>query len=340
MSNIKILCAGNPLLDLSTHVEMAILDKYELKLGNAILAEDKHLPLYGEIKSGKVEYIPGGAAQNTSRVCQWMLKDKQTVCYTGCVGTDENATILKTATESNGVVTKYQVDSSAPTGACAVLINHKERSMVTNLGAANNFKIAHFQTEEMKAIVNSAQFFYLVGYFLTVSPDSAVHLGKHAAENDKPFLYGLAAPFLIDFFFDKVSELLPYVDIVFANESEAATLGRKMNWGEDLTVIAEKLAAWEKVNTKRTRTVVFTQGPDATLVFQNGVLTKYNPIKVATEDILDLNAAGDSFCGGFLAAYSNGQEIAKCVEAGHYASWEIIRQNGATVPASEPKIQF
>eukprot|EP01133_Synstelium_polycarpum_P004941 gene4941-5739_t len=313
---------------------MSLLDKYDLKLGNAILAEDKHLPLYDELAANaNVEYIPGGAAQNTARVAQWMLNDKQTVAYTGCVGSDKNAQILQTATEANGVVVRYLHDSATPTGACAVLINNKERSMCTNLGAANNFKIHHLETAELQTMINSAQYYYMVGYFLTVSPDSAIYLGKHAADNNKTFLFGLAAPFLIDFFFDRVSALLPYTDVVFANESEAATLGRKMNWGEDLTVVAEKLAAWEKVNTNRSRTVIFTQGPNVTLVFQDGKMTEYKPIPVEASEILDLNAAGDSFCGGFLAAYSLGKDINKCVEAAHYAASEIIKQNGCSFPA-------
>jgi len=341
MSSPKIFCIGNPLLDISAHVSTEFLNKYDLKLGNAILAEEKHMPIYKDIvESFKVEYIPGGAAQNTARVTQWMLKDKQTVVYSGCVGKDENGTILRNATESNGVLVKYLENAEVPTGACAVLINDKERSMCTNLGAANKFHISHLETEEMKAIINSVENFYMAGYFLTVSTESALLLAKHAAEHNKPFLFGLAAPFIIDFFFNQVEQLLPYVDVVFANESEAATFGRKMNWGEDLAVIAEKLSVWNKVNTKRSRAVVFTQGPNATLVYQDGKLSQYTPVAVPSEEIVDLNAAGDSFCGGFLAAFSLGKDMAKCCEAGHYGAWEIIRQNGATLPSHESKFEL
>ncbi|EGG21905.1 adenosine kinase [Cavenderia fasciculata] len=336
MSSPKVFVIGNPLLDISAHVDIELFNKYDIKLGNAILAEEKHLPLYEELVTKyQVEYIPGGAAQNTARVAQWMLNEKQQILYTGCVGTDKNADILKSATEANGVVVKYLADASAPTGACAVMMNNKERSLTTNLGAANNFKVEHLQTDEMKALIDAAELFYMVGYFMTVSPDSAMLLGKHAAEKNKSFLYGLAAPFLIqvDFFWERVKALLPYVDVVFANESEAAVLGERMGWGADLAVIAEKLSVWEKVNSARSRTVVFTQGPNSTLVFQDGKLTQYSPINIAPEDIVDLNAAGDSFCGGFVAAYTLGKEVSKCVEAGHYAASEIIRQNGCSFPS-------
>eukprot|EP00034_Subulatomonas_tetraspora_P001669 GABW01002001.1.p2 GENE.GABW01002001.1~~GABW01002001.1.p2 ORF type:complete len:50 (-),score=27.01 GABW01002001.1:3-152(-) len=40
--------------------------------------------------------------------------------------------------------------------------------------------------------------------------------------------------------------MIPLADYVFGNETEAATLGRVMEWGEDLSVIAQKLANMEK----------------------------------------------------------------------------------------------
>ena len=36
---------GNPLLDISAVVPHSVLDKYEVKLNNACLAEPKHLPM-------------------------------------------------------------------------------------------------------------------------------------------------------------------------------------------------------------------------------------------------------------------------------------------------------
>lgn len=45
--------------------------RYELKLNNAILAEAKHQPLFNELVANyKVDYIAGGATQNSIRVAQ------------------------------------------------------------------------------------------------------------------------------------------------------------------------------------------------------------------------------------------------------------------------------
>ena len=59
----------NPLLDISTATEMSFLEKYDLQPNNAILAEDKHKPMYQEIvENYKVDYIAGGSGQNALRV--------------------------------------------------------------------------------------------------------------------------------------------------------------------------------------------------------------------------------------------------------------------------------
>ncbi len=77
-----ILGMGNPLLDISADVPIEVLEKYGVTLNNAILAEEKHLPLYKElIEHYPVQYIAGGATQNSIRVAQWMLQVCQLRLY-------------------------------------------------------------------------------------------------------------------------------------------------------------------------------------------------------------------------------------------------------------------
>jgi len=45
----SLMGMGNPLLDISADVGQDILDKYDVKMDNAILAEEKHVPLYKEL---------------------------------------------------------------------------------------------------------------------------------------------------------------------------------------------------------------------------------------------------------------------------------------------------
>lgn len=56
--------------------DAALLEKYELKPNDAILAEDKHMGIYEDLLARDAKLIPGGAAQNTARGAQVCIKKK------------------------------------------------------------------------------------------------------------------------------------------------------------------------------------------------------------------------------------------------------------------------
>jgi adenosine kinase len=67
------------------------------------------------------------------------------------------------------------------------------------------------------------------GFFVTVSVDTILAAAELAVQHNKVFMMNLSAPFLIDFFWDgKFEKLLPYVDVLFGNESEAAALAKRL----------------------------------------------------------------------------------------------------------------
>lgn len=59
----------------------------------------------------------------------------------------------------------------------------------------------------------------LQGFFLTVSLESILKVAKHASENNKIFSLNLSAPFISEFFKDSLMKVMPYVDILFGNET-------------------------------------------------------------------------------------------------------------------------
>ena len=74
-----------------------------------------------------IEYIAGGATQNSMRVFQWIIEQPKVSSYFGCVGKDFYADILKDIAEKAGVNVCYQVDESAQTGLCAACLSGKSR---------------------------------------------------------------------------------------------------------------------------------------------------------------------------------------------------------------------
>lgn len=117
------------------------------------------------------------------------------------------------------------------------------------------------------------------------------------------------------------------VDVVFGNEEEFKQLG--INHGftdEDLGVVAQKLAALEKTNPNRKRICVITRGKFvkyfklgklSTIVASADRIDDY-PIAyfVEVEKIVDANAAGDSFAGGFISQLLQGDDYKQCVLGG------------------------
>lgn len=291
------------------------------------------MAMYPElVEKFPVQYIAGGATQNSIRVAQWMLQVPGSTAYMGAVGADGYGETLEKCSTEDGVLVHYMKNPEVASGTCAVLINGGERSLIANLAAANTFKIDHIKTSTSEAIINRAKVYYISGFFLTVSPDTILSVAKHSAENNKVFCMNLSAPFIVQFFGSQLEQCMPYCDFVFANESEAAAYGVAKGYGEDLGVIALKLAAEPKASGARPRVVVFTQGSEATIVAANGVVTRYAVDALPRELLVDTNGAGDAFVGGFLSRLVTGKDIAECVRAGHFAARTIIQRSGCTFP--------
>lgn len=322
---------GNPLLDISCVVDSAYIEKHGLKSNDAILAEEKHMKIFDELKTmDGVQYIAGGACQNSMRVAKWVGRKDFDVTFLGCIGADNDGKVLKECLEGDGVKPQYLIDAGEKTGVCASLINGVNRSLVTDLRAANKYTATELRKEENWKVVEGAKMFYITGYFLTVSTESMVEVGKHAAANGKTFIMNLSAPFLCQFFKEQMHSVLPYVDVLFGNESEALEFAKHNDIDStDIKEIASKIAALPgKANEKKPRVVIITQGADPTIVVEDGSITEHAIIPMEPEDIIDTNGAGDAFVGGFLSQYLNDKSIETSVKAGNFAASHILKHSG------------
>lgn len=323
---------GNPLLDISAIVDEDLLKKYDLRPDDAIMAEPKHMPLYRElVVKYNAEFIAGGSVQNSLRVAQWILKKPNVCTYFGCVGNDDYATILKERAIADGVTVRYQVTEEAPTGTCAVLVTGTHRSLCANLAAAQKFTPDHLAKEECQKSIESAKFIYASGFFVAVSPESIMILAKHAHEKGHTFIMNLSAPFVSQFYKEPLEEMMPYVDVLFGNESEADAFAKAFNVKEaNLHEVALKIAALPKINSARQRVVVITQGKDPVILVEGSKVTLVPVEKLSREQIVDTNGAGDAFTGGFLSQMVLGKSWETCVKCGIYSATHVIQHSGCT----------
>lgn len=161
------------------------------------------------------------------------------------------------------------------------------------------------------------------------------------ADRIQTFILNLSAPFISQFFKDPLDEVLPYVDILIGNETEAAAFAESHNIeSKDVKKIAEAIAKGPKKNSNRSRTVVFTQGTDPTIAVSakegGDVDVKEVPVHAIGEDkINDTNGAGDAFAGGFVAGIVQGKSLETAIDMGQWLAKLSIQELGPSYP--QPK---
>ncbi|KAK7949668.1 hypothetical protein PG988_016307 [Apiospora saccharicola] len=317
-----LLCLENPLLDIQAQGDEALLEKYGLKANDAILAEEKHKALYEDLLTNyDAKLIAGGAAQNTARGAQYILP-ANSVVYLGGAGDDKYAAILHDAVKAAGLRVEYRVDPKEPTGRCGAIITGHNRSLCTDLGAANHYDLEHLKRDDIWKLVKNADFYYVGGFHFT-----------EAAANNKVFMVNMSAPFIAQFFKDPLDESAKYWDYLICNESEAEAYATSHSLScnpTDVATIAKEIANLPKANEKRKRVVVITQGTEPTIIATQGEaeVRSFPVHAIAKEKITDTNGAGDAFAGGFVAGLVKGESLEKSVDMGQWLASLSIQELG------------
>jgi len=324
-----ILGMGNPLLDISCEVKEDFLSRYNVKLGDALLCGEKHKGMYAELSAmHDVKYIAGGATLNTIRIAQWMLGDDGQTGYIGAIGNDAFGRLMKQQCAKDRVQTEFMVNESVPTGACAVAIYDKERGLVANLAAANTYKKEHLEANQ--SLCARARIIYSAGFFLTVCPDAMIMAAECAKNTNSLYCLNLAAPFIVTCFKEPLAKVLELADYIFGNEDEAKVYGETQNLSDTSPEAVAKYLSMVP-SQKEKRTAVITQGSERTILARSDGFYMEVPVSHLDQSkIVDVNAAGDSFVGGFLAALSLGKSMEECVLDGHRAARYVIQRSGCT----------
>lgn len=135
---------------------------------------------------------------------------------------------------------------------------------------------------------------------------------------------------------------MEYADFVFGNEDEAGQMRKTLGMPENSTLVdaAIRIATWPKRNKKRRRFAVVTHGPKPVIVARWKPFAPNEPVAVRffpvpqwdLSQIRDTNGCGDSFVGGFLAAYLLDRPIHECVKAGNKLGGAVVKMMGCNFP--------
>ncbi|TNV81340.1 hypothetical protein FGO68_gene11032 [Halteria grandinella] len=336
----------NPLIDITMEVDSQnFLDKYQIRAGNAILADQPiHKQLISDVwgsyqsaqNSQGITVLPGGSGLNTIRAANFMLKSKypQKCKFIGSVGKDSQAESLEKILENEGVVSLMS-KAEGSTGQCAAIVYEKERSLVADLGAALKFPTEHVENVEQH--IEEATILYATAFFLTSNTQALFKLLNKKPKSTQ-FALNLSATFLIDQYQKELHELIPQCDYLFGNEDEFAHLAKVMdlmkvdtNNEKDYFELCWKL----KDKLKYPGHIVVTRGSKSVIV-SNKDPKSYTVPKLEGKLIKDTNGAGDSFVGGFLSKIALGQNVESAVKGGMWCSRQVLQQVGCNFPDELP----
>lgn len=328
----KILALGNPLLDISSNVDQAFLDKYNMKAGAAGLCTEEQVGIFQELDAREdVVYVPGGSALNSIRVANWQLQTAGLpgrVTYIGGIGKDKFADILAEKCTTEGVHFACHAITDKPTGTCAVGILGKERALLANVAAAGAFPLEGLTSPAaLKGIINS-DIMYTTGFFLLTNSTAAINTATAYKALGRTVIMNLSADFIVHVCADALKAMYPLCDYIICNENEAEAWRAANADGlakdvpaHDLSAIATALANLNdgKVeNTANPRTAIVTHGALPTVTVRAGDVPVEHPVPFVDPDtIVDLNSAGDAFVGGFLAGFAQGKPLVDNVLLGN-----------------------
>lgn len=308
----SILGIGNALTDiLAILPDDGLLRKYHLPNGSMQhVDEETGNKIWQTLKPMGVQYVPGGSAANTIAGTAIFGMPSG---FIGKVGDDELGSLFKTGQENNGIKPTL-LKGSLASGRAMVFITapNAERTFAVYLGSAIELAPEDLEPEFFEGY----DYFHIEGYLVQNQGlvRRAVELAKQAGSIISIDMASYNVVESNDAFLHDIIE--NYVDIVFANETEAKSFTKK-----------EPREALKEI-ARMCKIAVVKLGPHGSMV-QSG--DEYYKIEAWPADTIDATGAGDIYAAGFLYAHSQGMPIKICGEVGSIISAKVVEVIGPKV---------
>lgn len=315
LTKIDVLGVGSPIVDSLAFVDDEFLEKIDGEKGGMELVDETYLgDLLNKLDDPPVKHS-GGAAANTVFALSRLGVSS---AFLGMLGTDEDAEFYKNEyAKIGGNGSRFKTTKKAPTGQCVSLITpDSERTLRTHLGAAASFAPEVISDEDFLDV----RHVHIEGYLL-FKPELMLAALRGAKKAHCTVSFDFGSFEVVKAARDILPEILHhYIDIVFANEEEAAAYHGNGNYLEALNRIGDVAEV-----------AVLKLGSKGSRIKQNGRAETIKPIRV--ENPIDTTGAGDYFAAGFLYGYLNGYPLAECGKMGSILGGEVIRHVGTHLPS-------
>lgn len=309
----KIIGLGNALVDVLVQIgDNKLLDQLQLPKGGMMLVDDAQYKRIGTMLTDvETSRATGGSAANTILALSAVYDG---TAFVGAVGADAYGSFFREAQLSRGIDSRLVACEDKHTGVATTFISPDgERTFATHLGASA-------MIDPQAIPYRKGDVLHIEGYMVQDHQLMEQVLHK-AADEGMTISYDLASWNIVQGDRDFIQRMVrEYVNIVFANEEEAAAYCQT----SDMEAAAEQLAADADIAVVKLgkRGALVRRQADGQSVF----------VPTATQDkVVDTTAAGDFFAAGFLYGYVTGQSLATCLAYGHRTAGEVIQVLGTQV---------
>jgi fructokinase len=309
-----------PIVDVLIPVEHSFLTRHQLTPGSYTIVDRERQNELMAATTGKRSISSGGSASNSIASATIL---GVSCAYHGLVGDDDYGRLFQRDFTSLGIASPNEPISDARTGTCLSLITPDgERTMLTDLGVALDLDESHID----QRTVESSSWLLLEGHLLTAGRKNTSALLKGieiARAAGTKVALNINSEFAARTHRDLVlSHFLPQIDLLVANEPEAAAL-TQTNTSEE---------AFEDLST-RTSIAVVTRGARGALVRHEG---RRIEIPAYTDNIavVDSTGAGDTFTGALLAGLALELSIEAAGRGASRLAAAAVSQAGARLSPS------
>lgn len=309
----RVLGFGNALVDVLARVEDdTILEALQLPKGSMQLIDaERYRYISDQLAAMQTTRATGGSACNTILALGRLGMSPGVV---GKIGNDDNGRFFEESCRRNGIWPNL-LRSEKATGVASTFISPDgQRTFGTYLGAAEEMCAEEID----EALLEAYDYVYIEGY-LVQNHDLLRRIVAAAKAKATPICLDLASYNIVADEIAFFTELLPNVDILFANQQEA----------EAFTGESDPEAALLKLG-EICRTVVVKTGESGARAKRGAEVV--NVAARPVQQVLDTTGAGDFFAAGFLYGLSNGCELAECVYKGTVLAAYVIEVAGTHLP--------
>ena len=310
----KIIGVGNPVVDFLANVSEEFVASVAGEKGGMVLVDTAAMD--DMLKELPVEptRAPGGSAGNT---ILGLAELGNPVAMLGKIGNCETGTYYKDGLMARGGDGSRFKTGAIPNGRCLSLVTpDSERTMRTDLGAAMTLSPDEISAKDFEGYQHA----HVEGYIL-FNRDLMYKVLDSAKEANCTVSLDLASFEVVNATKDIMEDIIrDYVDLLFANEEEAAAF---TEMGEDYEGMVRHLTGLADV-------AVVKLGKEGSLLGRGDEIVSVNPNVV--ENAIDTTGAGDLWASGFLYGWLNGRSLKESGEFGSRLGAEAVQIMGASLP--------